>query len=110
MTREDRIEALKRALHQTEFLGYETTAAQAEIKGIVAQNQLCDKVTEVGHEFYLHCKTMLEEAAAAMQAVELSRSEPRGLIRLTCPVALLHARVGAMIAALIRWSIGNRLM
>lgn len=58
-------------------------------------------VTEVGHEFYLHCKTMLEEAAAAMQAVELSRSEPRGLIRLTCPVALLHARVGAMIAAFL---------
>jgi alanyl-tRNA synthetase len=44
------VEALKRALHSTEFLGYETTEAEAEVKGIVAQNQLCDKVTEVGHE------------------------------------------------------------
>jgi DNA-binding transcriptional LysR family regulator len=58
-------------------------------------------VTEVGHEFYLHCKAMLEEAGAAMQAVELSRSEPRGLIRMTCPVALLQARVGAMVAAFL---------
>jgi DNA-binding transcriptional LysR family regulator len=58
-------------------------------------------VTEVGHEFYLHCKAMLEEAAAAMQAIELSRSEPRGRIRMTCPVALLQARVGAMIAAFL---------
>ena len=58
-------------------------------------------VTEVGHEFYLHCKAMLDEAAAATEAVELSRSEPRGVIRMTCPVALLHVRVGAMIAAFL---------
>lgn len=58
-------------------------------------------VTEVGHEFYLHCKAMLEEAAAATEAVELARAEPRGLIRMTCPVALLHARVAAMISAFL---------
>ena len=58
-------------------------------------------VTEVGHEFYLHCKAMLEEAAAATAAIELSRSEPRGVIRMTCPVALLHARVGTMVAAFL---------
>ncbi|MCO6455902.1 MAG: alanine--tRNA ligase [Pirellulaceae bacterium] len=44
------IEALKAALHLTEFLGYEATEAEAEIKGIVAQGQLCDRVAEVGHE------------------------------------------------------------
>jgi len=44
------IESLKRALHRTEFLGYETTETKAEVKGIVAQNQLCDKLAEVGHE------------------------------------------------------------
>jgi DNA-binding transcriptional LysR family regulator len=58
-------------------------------------------VTEVGHEFYTHCKAMLEEAAAATEAVERSRSEPRGVIRMTCPVALLQARVGAMVAAFL---------
>jgi len=58
-------------------------------------------VTEIGHEFYLHCKAIVEEAVAATEAIELSRSEPRGMIRMTCPVALLHAHVGAMIAAFL---------
>jgi DNA-binding transcriptional LysR family regulator len=57
--------------------------------------------TEVGHQFYVHCKAMLEEATAATEAVELARSEPRGVIRMTCPVAMLHARVGAMVAAFL---------
>lgn len=55
-------------------------------------------VTEVGQTFYAHCKAMLVEAEAATEAVELSRSEPRGVVRFTCPVALLQARVGAMVA------------
>lgn len=44
------IEALKKALKVTEFLGYETTEATAEIRGIVAQEHLLDELTEVGHE------------------------------------------------------------
>ena len=43
------VESLKRALHRTEFLGYETTEARVEIKGIVAQNQLCDKLAQGDH-------------------------------------------------------------
>src|SRR6478609_5391793 len=43
------IEALKKALKTTEFLGYETTEAPAEIRGMVAQNHLLDELTEVGH-------------------------------------------------------------
>src|SRR6476469_8481067 len=43
------IEALKKALKITEFLGYEMTEATAEIRGIVAQNHLLDELTEVGH-------------------------------------------------------------
>jgi alanyl-tRNA synthetase len=44
------IEALKRALHQTNFLGYETTQAEVEIKGVVAADKLCDELVEIGHE------------------------------------------------------------
>jgi DNA-binding transcriptional LysR family regulator len=55
-------------------------------------------VTEVGQSYYAHCKAMLVEAEAAQQAIELTRSEPRGIVRMTCPVALLHARVGEMVA------------
>lgn len=55
-------------------------------------------VTDVGQTFYAHCKAMLVEAEAATEAVELSRTEPRGVVRFSCPVALLQARVGAMVA------------
>lgn len=56
-------------------------------------------VTEVGATYYRHCKAMLVEAEAAQEAIDLIRVEPRGVVRLTCPTALLHARVGEMLAA-----------
>lgn len=55
-------------------------------------------VTELGQSYYAHCKAMLIEAEAAQQAIELSRAEPCGLIRMSCPVALLHSCVGEMVA------------
>jgi DNA-binding transcriptional LysR family regulator len=55
-------------------------------------------VTEVGRTFYAHCKAMLVEAGAAEAAVEQIRSTPSGIVRLTCPIALLHAQLGAMLA------------
>ena len=44
------VDAIKRALHETPFLGYETIEAEAELKFIVARNRLCDSVREVGHD------------------------------------------------------------
>jgi alanyl-tRNA synthetase len=44
------LEALKKALKHTEFLGYETTESPAEIRGIIAQDHLLDSLTEVGHD------------------------------------------------------------
>ncbi|WP_305909437.1 LysR family transcriptional regulator [Methylomarinum sp. Ch1-1] len=55
-------------------------------------------VTEVGQTYYEHCKAMLVEADAAQAAIDTVHAEPCGVIRLTCPVALLHAHVGAMLA------------
>ncbi|MFM0209783.1 LysR family transcriptional regulator [Paraburkholderia sediminicola] len=55
-------------------------------------------VTEIGQSYYSHCKAMLIEAEAAQQAIDLNRSEPQGIVRVTCPVALLHARVGVILA------------
>jgi DNA-binding transcriptional LysR family regulator len=54
--------------------------------------------TEIGQNYYAHCKAMLVEAEAAQSAVEQTRSEPSGIVRFTCPVALLHARVSVMLA------------
>lgn len=48
------IDSLKRALHATEFLGYEALQADAVVKGIIAgqapHDHLCDKMEEVGHK------------------------------------------------------------
>ncbi|MDQ8035464.1 LysR family transcriptional regulator [Bordetella genomosp. 1] len=55
-------------------------------------------VTDIGHTYYNHCRAMLVEAEAAEEAIAVNRAEPRGVVRMTCPVALLEAQVGAMVA------------
>lgn len=55
-------------------------------------------VTEVGNTFYQHCKAMLVEAEAAEEAVAALQAEPRGVVKITCPVTLLHVHVGSMLA------------
>lgn len=45
-------------------------------------------VTDVGREVYRHATAMLEQADAAVEAVEFARAEPRGTIKVSCPVAL----------------------
>ena len=44
------VDAIKKVLHQVDFLGYDETEAEAQIKFIVAQDQLCDHLHEVGHD------------------------------------------------------------
>ncbi len=56
-------------------------------------------VTEIGQTYYANCKAMLVEAEAAQEAIELTRSEPSGVVRVTCPVSLLSAWVSPMLAA-----------
>ncbi|MGD9946533.1 MAG: LysR family transcriptional regulator [Burkholderiaceae bacterium] len=55
-------------------------------------------VTEIGRSYYDHCKAMLVEAEAAQQLVERSHAEPCGVVRVTCPIALLQQQVGTMLA------------
>ena len=45
-------------------------------------------VTEVGERFYGHCRAVLEEARAAQEAVDELRAEPRGVVRLSCPISI----------------------
>lgn len=56
-------------------------------------------VTDSGQTYYEHCKAMLVEADAADEAIALTHAEPRGIVRMTCPVALLDTHVGEMVAA-----------
>lgn len=55
-------------------------------------------VTEIGLEFYERCVAMLVEAEAAEQVVAEVRAEPRGLLRMSCPTALLSFQFGELIA------------
>lgn len=55
-------------------------------------------VTEIGQGYYQHCKAMLVEAEAAQEVIDRTRAEPQGIVRVACPVALLHFQVGAMLA------------
>ncbi len=58
-------------------------------------------VTDIGQTYYAHCKAMLVQAEAAEEAIARTHVEPCGLVRTTCPVALLDTQVGAMLAAFL---------
>lgn len=45
-------------------------------------------VTDIGERFYAHCRAALEEAQAAQDVVDELRAEPRGIVRVSCPVSL----------------------
>lgn len=55
-------------------------------------------VTEIGREFYERCTAMLVEAEAAEQVIAEVRAEPRGVVRMACPAALLSFQFGDLIA------------
>ncbi|AFK64106.1 LysR family transcriptional regulator [Advenella kashmirensis WT001] len=55
-------------------------------------------VTDIGLAYYEHCKAMLIEAEAAQAIIDMTRAEPQGVIRLSCPIALLQTSVGYMLA------------
>lgn len=59
-------------------------------------------VTEVGQEFYRHCAAMLVEAEAAEQVIAELRAEPRGVIRMACPVGLLQFQFSGLIARFVK--------
>ena len=55
-------------------------------------------VTAIGEEYYRHCVAMLVEAQAAQDVIDRSRSEPQGIVRVSCPPTLVCFQVGDMIA------------
>ncbi len=54
-------------------------------------------VTEVGHEVYRHVQAMLAEADAAVEAVEFARAEPRGVVKVSCPIALAQTSLARIL-------------
>lgn len=54
-------------------------------------------LTEIGQAYYQRCLAMRVEAESAAEVIELNRSEPQGIVRLSCPTALLNSWVGPML-------------
>ena len=40
------LDALKKAMHGSEFLGYESVKVSGKLIGIIAQNRLCESLTD----------------------------------------------------------------
>ncbi|GAA5786767.1 LysR family transcriptional regulator [Chitiniphilus shinanonensis] len=55
-------------------------------------------VTDIGRSYYEHCKAMLVEAEAAQALIDQNRAQPSGVVRMSCPVALLQVHIGPMLA------------
>jgi DNA-binding transcriptional LysR family regulator len=54
-------------------------------------------LTEVGEIYLRHCSAMRDEALAAAEAVVHLQVEPRGTLRITCPVTLAQSTLGYLI-------------
>lgn len=55
-------------------------------------------LTDIGAEYVRHCRAMLAEAEAAEALIHEQTSEPRGMVRISCPPALLDDAVGDLLA------------
>lgn len=54
-------------------------------------------LTPAGEIYHRHCVAMREEAEAADEAVARVQTEPRGIVRVTCPVTLAQTTVGPLL-------------
>lgn len=84
---------------QTSLLSRRISSLEQDL-GVRLLNRTTRKLapTETGRSFYQHCQALVAEAEVAWQSVEQTRREPRGLVRLSCPIQLLHYSVAGIVA------------
>ena len=56
------------------------------------------QVTDIGQAYYRHCVAMIAEAESAEDVIAFNKSEPRGVIRLSCTTALLNYWMAPVLA------------
>ena len=54
-------------------------------------------LTQAGEIYHRHCVAMREQAEAADEAVAQVQSEPRGTVRVACPVTLAQTTIGPLL-------------
>jgi DNA-binding transcriptional LysR family regulator len=79
---------------QTSLLSRRIAGLEREL-GVRLLNRSTRKVapTETGRGFFRHCQALVTEAESAWESVEQTRSEPRGLVRMSCPIQMLRSPV-----------------
>ncbi|MET0281187.1 MAG: LysR family transcriptional regulator [Steroidobacteraceae bacterium] len=87
---------------QTSLLSRRVAALEKEL-GVRLLNRSTRRIapTETGRGFYRHCQALVTEADAAWDSVEQTRSAPRGLVRLSCPVQMLRMPVAGVLTTLM---------
>lgn len=56
-------------------------------------------LTAAGELYYRHCAAMRDEANAAAAAVAQVQTEPRGIVRVVCPITLAQTVVGPILSS-----------
>jgi DNA-binding transcriptional LysR family regulator len=59
-------------------------------------------VTEAGQRFHRHCQAVIAEAQAAEEAVAQLTTEPRGLVRVSCPVSITQNVMAGILPAFLQ--------
>lgn len=58
-------------------------------------------LTEAGERYHRHCVAVREQAEAAEETVAMAQSEPRGTIRVACPVTLAQSTIAPLVPAFL---------
>lgn len=59
-------------------------------------------LTDAGRDVYAHCRTVVAAAEAAEQAAVHHSAEPRGQLRVACPLAIAQYELGPILGAFMR--------
>lgn len=54
-------------------------------------------ITELGRDYYRHCRAMLIEAETAQELIDQHHAKPRGKIRLSCPPGMIYFLIGPLL-------------
>ena len=58
-------------------------------------------LTQAGEQFHRHCVAMRDAADAADEAMQQARTEPRGTVKVACPVTLAQSTIGPILGAFL---------
>lgn len=58
-------------------------------------------LTQAGEQYHRHCVAMRDAADAADEAMQQARTEPRGTVKVACPVTLAQSTIGPILGVFL---------